>query len=390
METDSSVALRGSQFLTEVQGGSDVGANITCASPDPEIAGAWRITGEKWFCSVADADLFAMTARPVSAQSGTKGLSLFLVPRSINGATPNGFRIRRLKDKLGTRGLASGEIDFDNALAYPIGELDEGFAIAVSELLNTSRWLNALGSTGIMSRAYLEASSFAHHRQAFGSPIENFDSVREQLALMKIEVAASLASTIALTELVARIDEGVASGDDLKFHRFLVNANKFVTSISATDVVHRAIEVLGGNGTIEDFSPLPRLYRDSIVFESWEGTHNVLCDQVRRDCVRLGLLDVVVDWIQVELAQIPKSHGDNVDLVRKELGEIMSGLKKTLASSESSSFRRQLVQLVRIIQATCLLRSDTQVSSPFIRIHLVPQTPSVDPTWLPFLDAVLD
>jgi hypothetical protein len=101
-------------------------------------------------------------------------------------------------------------------------------------------------------------------------------------------------------------------------------------------------------------------------------------------------LDVVVDWIQVELAQIPKSHGDNVDLVRKELGEIMSGLKKTLASSESSSFRRQLVQLVRIIQATCLLRSDTQVSSPFIRIHLVPQTPSVDPTWLPFLDAVLD
>jgi acyl-CoA dehydrogenase len=389
METDSSEALRGSQFLTEVQGGSDVGANVTSARPDAEIAGAWRISGEKWFCSVADADLFAMTARPDSAPSGTKGLALFLVPRTVDGATPNGFRIRRLKDKLGTRGLASGEIDFDNALAYPIGELDEGFASAVSELLNTSRWLNALGSTGIMSRAYFEASSFAHHRQAFGSPIENFDSVREQLALMKIELAASLASTMALTELVAKIDEGVASDDDLKFHRFLVNANKYVTSISATDVVHRAIEVLGGNGTIEDFSPLPRLYRDSIVFESWEGTHNVLCDQVRRDCVRLGLLEILVDWIQGELSQLPKSRATDVDLVRKALDDVTSRLKKTFASSETSNFRRQLTQLVRIIQSTCLLRSDPTVGSVFIRIHLVPQVPTDDPTWLPFLDAVL-
>ena len=82
-------------------------------------------------------------------------------PSHVEGTAPNGFRIRRLKDKLGTRGLASAEIDFENALGYPIGELNEGFNIAVTELLNTSRWLNAVGSTGIMSRAYLEASSFA-------------------------------------------------------------------------------------------------------------------------------------------------------------------------------------------------------------------------------------
>ena len=386
---DSQIALRGSQFLTEVQGGSDVGANVTYALPDPEIPGAWRITGEKWFCSVADADLFAMTARPESAQSGTKGLALFLVPRSIDGGSPNGFRVRRLKDKLGTRGLASGEIDFENALAYPIGDIEDGFAIAVSELLNTSRWLNALGSTGIMSRAYLEASSFAHHRHAFGSPIENFDSVREQLAVMKIETGASLASTMALTELVAKIDGNVATDNDLKFHRFLVNANKFVTSITATDVVHRAIEVLGGNGTIEDFSPLPRLYRDSIVFESWEGTHNVLCDQVRRDCARLGLLDVVVNWIHNELDQIPCSSLTDVDVVRSAMDDIMPGMTKSVANGESSNFRRQLEKLVRIIQATCLLRSNSAIGSALIRIHLAPQAIGEDPTWLPFLDAVL-
>ena len=128
-----------------------------------------------------------------------------------------------------------------------------------------------------MSRAYLEASSFAHHRTAFGTAIENFDAVREQLDVMKIEVEAALASTLLLTELVGKIDEGSRERREAKLHRFLVNANKYVTSITATEVVHSAIEVLGGNGTIEDFSPLPRLYRDSIVFESWEGTHNVLC-----------------------------------------------------------------------------------------------------------------
>jgi alkylation response protein AidB-like acyl-CoA dehydrogenase len=389
MEKDSSVALRGSQFLTEVQGGSDVGANVTEAHPDSEIPDAWRISGEKWFCSVADADLFAMTARPEFAQSGTKGLALFLVPRSIDGATPNGFRIRRLKDKLGTRGLASGEIDFENALAYPIGDIENGFAIAVSELLNTSRWLNAVGSTGIMSRAYLEASSFAHHRRAFGSPIETFDSVREELAMMKIDMAASLASTMALTELVAKIDGNVATDDDLKLHRFLVNANKYVTSITATDVVHRAIEVLGGNGTIEDFSPLPRLYRDSIVFESWEGTHNVLCDQVRRDCSRLGLLDVVADWTHSELDQLQSPSLADVDFVRSALDDLTPAMTKSVANDESSNFRRQLTRLVRILQATCLLRSNPAISSALIQIHLARQAPGEDPTWLPFLDAVL-
>ena len=397
---DSSVALRGSQFLTEVQGGSDVGANVARATPDPEIPGAWRISGEKWFCSVADADLFALTARPESAPSGTKGLACFLVPRTLDGVTPNGFRIRRLKDKLGTRALASAEIDFDNALAWPIGELDQGFHIAVAELLNTSRWLNAVGSTGIMSRAYLEASNFAHYRQAFGSPIFSFDAVREQLALMKMETTAALASTMALTELVAKIDEGAATSVDVSLHRFLVNANKYVTSITASEVVHRGIEVLGGNGTIEDFSALPRLYRDAVVFESWEGTHNVLCAQVRRDCVRLGLLDVVTRWVKNEISTVSASFKSHSDQVLNALERLEPEFAKTVENSAISdaNFRRQLTMLMRIVQATCLLRqadqpsstrSDRSVGSTFIHFHLVVQDPAEEPTWLPFFDEVI-
>jgi hypothetical protein len=236
------------------------------------------------------------------------------VPRTIAGV-PNGFRIRRLKDKLGTRGLASAEIDFDNALAWPIGEIDEGFKVAVGELLNTSRWLNAIGSTGLMRRAVIEASSFARHRTAFGRPIGSFPLVREQLALMKVEEQAALASTMLLTRLVEAVDTGVASDAERASHRFLVNANKYVTSIGASDVVHGAIEALGGNGTIEDFSPLPRLYRDAIVYESWEGTHNVLCAQVQRDCARLELLDPVVESIHAELARAGHASGDDVKVV---------------------------------------------------------------------------
>jgi alkylation response protein AidB-like acyl-CoA dehydrogenase len=354
---DPKVALRGSQFLTEIQGGSDVGANLVEAHPDRTIEGAWRIDGEKWFCSVADADLFAVTARPRGAEAGTRGLTCFLVPRRLDGSKLNGFTIRRLKDKLGTRALASAEIDFTDALAWPIGELGDGFKIAVTELLNTSRWLNAVGSTGLMSRALAEAHGFALHRRAFGDPIIEFPLVRENLAIMHIETAASLASTFALTALVGRLDEGSASVDDIAVHRFLVNANKYMTSITATEVVHRAIEALGGNGTIEDFSPLPRLYRDAIVFESWEGTHNVLCDQIYRDCSRLGLLVPTFAWLRGELSLVP-------DRLSELRGKLIAAVDATEAkmlelfadpSLGALHFRRQITALMHEIQAVLLL-----------------------------------
>jgi acyl-CoA dehydrogenase len=347
-------SLRGSQFLTEVQGGSDVGANLVGARRDAEIEGAWRITGEKWFCSVADADLFAVTARPESAVEGTRGLGCFLVPRTLDGATPNGFRIRQLKDKLGTRCLASAEIDFDGALGWPIGGIDEGFHVAVEELLNTSRWLNAVGSTGLMRRSYLEAVSFARHRRAFGRTIATIPIVREQLALMKAEEYAALSSTLALTGLVDRIDRDDADPRERAVHRLLVNVNKYRTSLSATDVVHQGIEILGGNGTIENFSALPRLYRDAVVYESWEGTHNVLCAQVQRDCTRLNLLDDVVAWIGDELSTVTDVETGPVE---SALAEVTTQLRETIGAGEVAGgrLRRQLDRLARVIQATTLL-----------------------------------
>ena len=416
VEADYDRAWRGSQFLTEVQGGSDVGANATVASPDPDRPGAWRLRGEKWFCSVADAEVFAVTARPEGAPGGTRGLGCFLVPRRLDdgGCRPNGFRIRRLKDKLGTRALASAEIDFDGAVGWPIGPLEEGFHTAVHELLNTSRWMNALGSTGIMRRAVLEAAAFARHRRAFGVPIGRHPIVREQLAAMKAEEQAALASTMVLTGLVERLESGAATEDERGAHRFLVNANKYVTSIAATDVVHRGIELLGGNGTIEDFSPLPRLYRDAIVFESWEGTHNVLCAQVQRDCSRLGLLEPVVELARRELGSAGEPQARDAAAVAAALEQVRGRMAALVDPSRSAGevavgaahFRRALDRLVRVVQAAALLANAAgdppsvgqpggaderrAVASLFVRRHLVPgHDPADDPEWSDLVERAL-
>jgi alkylation response protein AidB-like acyl-CoA dehydrogenase len=347
LEPDYDRCHRGAQFLTEVQGGSDVGANRVEAVPDGD---RWRIHGEKWFCSVADADQFLVTARPRGGPDGTRGIGCFLVPRDGGG-----FTIRRLKDKLGTRALATGELEFHGASAYAIGAPEDGFRIAAGVVLNTSRWLNAAGSAGLMRRAFLEASSFARHRTAFGRRIADFPLVRENLAVMKAEEQAALASTLELTRLVDLIDVGGASEADLVWHRILVNANKFSTSLAATRVCRRGIEALGGNGAIEDFSPLPRLYRDAIVFESWEGTHNVLCAQALRDLARLDAVDLVAERI-----------GDPRDLAER--------LRRSLRDPAFGAlhFRRQLDDVVRALQVSALRRAGAGAAAELVRRrHLV-------------------
>lgn len=292
VDPDYASAARGSQFLTEVQGGSDVGANLCAAVPRGD--GTYLVSGEKWFCSVADAGQFFVTARVAGGPDGTRGLGSFVVPRTLEG-TPNGFALRRLKDKLGTRGLASGEIEFDEAVAWPVGPVEHGFRTAVGIVLNTSRWMTAVGDAGMMRRAYLEASAYALHRRAFGRSIGEFPAVQRTLCDMASVSVGALLLVLELTRLEDAIDRGDATTDEILLHRFWVNAAKYLVSCQATEVVRCGVEILGGNGAIEDFSVLPRLYRDAMVYESWEGSHNVLVAQVLSDLRRLPIVDVVVD-----------------------------------------------------------------------------------------------
>ncbi len=292
-ETDFSRRMHASQFVTEVQGGSDVGANSCEAMPEEQHEGydgqLYRLFGEKWFCSVADAGVFVVSARVTDAAEGTGGLGLFLVPRIINGQ-PNNFSIRRLKDKLGTRSLPTAEIEFNGALAEPIGAPDAGFKNLVSIVLDTSRVHNAVAACGMMHRAFLEGQTYAQFRKAFGQPLMDFPLVQRLLGEIKVMTYAAVATTFRLIDLgdrIARGDEDAQAFDGAR--RVLVMMNKYWTSRLCSDAVRKGIEVLGGNGTIEDFSPLPRLYRDAIVLESWEGSHNTLCAQVLRDFAVRGL-----------------------------------------------------------------------------------------------------
>ncbi len=303
LDPDYERRLHASQFVTEVQGGSDVGANDCRAIPDTERPGWFRVSGEKWFCSVADAGVFVVSARPDGAPEGTRGLGLFLMPRTVDGE-PNGFRLRRLKTKLGTRSMATGEIELEGALAEPVGPLGDGFRNLVGIVLDTSRVFNALGCAGLMRRAFVEAQVFAAHRTAFGRPILDFPSTRRLLAGMRVRAEAALLSTFRILALSDRLALGAGDEAAAAARRVAVMVNKYWTAVAATRTARDGIEVLGGNGTIEEFSPLPRLYRDAMVLESWEGTHNTLCAQVLRDFARRRLHVSFLDLLEEELGSL--------------------------------------------------------------------------------------
>jgi len=392
------------QFLTEVQGGSDVGANAVVARQATD--GTWRISGEKWFCSNINADQFLLTARPEGASNGTKGLGMFLVPRKLDDGSTNGFYLRRLKDKLGTRTLASVEVDFVDALAYPIGELDRGFKNAVELVLNTSRLTNAISCAGVIRRAFLEAGSYACAREAFGQPIAAYPLVQEAVADILAESYAAVASTFALAHLLDQIETGSASDDDQAVYRMLVNINKYITSIRGSEMVHRAIEVLGGNGAIESFSILPRLYRDMVVLESWEGTHNVLCLQVWRDMMRYQLHEPYLRFLGDQLNAV------SADTLREDAQAVQAALNQAATmtgnlAQRDESFQqahvRRLVDRLGLAAQAALLLAEAQweldqglatdkpdVIRHFVNRHLrLGYDPLADETYLPRLERLM-
>jgi alkylation response protein AidB-like acyl-CoA dehydrogenase len=281
----------GAQFLTEVQGGSDVGANATIATPLDASEGSWLLNGEKWFCSNVSADLALVTARVPEQGDGTRGLGLFLVPRRLEDARHpdgglNNLFINRLKEKLGTRSMATGEIEFRDALAYQVGGTESGFKNVMVHVINTSRVYNAVGVSGNARRAYLTAVTYAQHRRAFDQEIIRFPLVQDILANMRADTTAMLSGTLHIVRLLDDIELQKSNPQAEGFLRMAINLNKYRSAVLAHDVIVKAIELLGGNGAIESFSILPRLLRDNVVFENWEGTHNVLLAQVQRDIRR--------------------------------------------------------------------------------------------------------
>ncbi len=293
----------GAQFLTEIQGGSDVGRNATVATIQKD--GSYLIRGEKWFCSNANAELILMTARYDSDSQGTKGLGLFLVPRNLPNSSRNHYTLRRLKEKLGTRTMASAEIDFHGAYGLHMGPITEGFKMIMQNVLHLSRIYNTFSVCGSARRALQIATRYSRHRKAFGKEIGSYPLVQENLANIQAENMAILASAMKLAADQDEIDlqQNLMPEQSLR-QRLMANLNKYISALWSVQHIHNCIDVLGGNGAIESFSSLPRLLRDSIVCENWEGTHNTLRMQVLRDILRYDQDQIFMKFMQTRITKI--------------------------------------------------------------------------------------
>jgi alkylation response protein AidB-like acyl-CoA dehydrogenase len=262
---DLSQLFRCAQFMTEKAGGSDVGAADLMAVRDGDH---WRLHGEKWFCSNVDAELAVLLARPEGARDGGRGLGLFLMPKVLEDGTRNAYRIVRLKDKLGSRGMASGEIVFEGAIAYQLGDLDRGLK-QMLEMVNSSRISHLTRAAGMMRRCLNEAMQAARHRNAFGHAVIEHPLMRRQLLKLMVPTEQSLSALFYAATMSGR--EDVHGGSVL---RLLTPIFKYRACRDNVTVATGSMEARGGNGYIEDW-PNARLVRDAHLGLLWEGTSNI-------------------------------------------------------------------------------------------------------------------
>lgn len=321
--TDLRTLWTGGMFLTERAGGSDVGANQTVARKDAD--GTWRLSGHKWFCSNVDAQVVLVTAR-VNGE-GTKGLRTFLLETRDNP----GFIIERLKEKLGVRSMATGEVTLDNARAEEVGDFR-----AMTDMLNLARLYNSVASVGVIGRAVYEARHYIERRNAFGRPVIEWPLAQETFFDIEAEQVAAMLLTFETVEMLAKADAG--SDDCARMLRIMIPIVKAVTGKLAVPCVSEAMELTGGNGYIEE-SPMPRLLRDAQVLPIWEGTTNIL----------------VLDALRV----MHKESSQDLLLtrIRKHFSREADALAYTFASLDEQDSRGWIDRLARLYELTLLIEA---------------------------------
>lgn len=262
----------GATWMTEIQGGSDLGANRAVATPD---GGRWRLSsGDKYFASGAGlADVAIATARPEGAREGPKGLALFLVPRLREDGTLN-FTVRRLKDKSATRSVPSGEVEFSDAEAYLIGEPEQGIYYTL-ENLTVSRLANAVAAMGIAKKAHLESLVRVRRRSAFGKPLADLPLIRRDMVDLAVRQAAGLAIAFkAVNAFDAAWHDRPPYTPVYHYARFLSHLAKNRTADHASEITRLGMEVFGGLGFLEEYA-VARWHREALITPIWEGPSNV-------------------------------------------------------------------------------------------------------------------
>ena len=285
---DPAQAWTAGQWMTERQGGSDVGANTVEARHEND---GWRLYGLKYFCSNPTGEIALVLARPQGRAPGTRGLGLFLVPRILPDGTRNRLRIERLKEKLGTRAMATAEIRLESAFAHLVGEIDRGFA-QMTSMLTITRLHNAIASAATMRRAVMLASAYAVKRTAFGRRLDQHPLQRQVLCQMAVHAEANLVLTMRIAELLGCVERRQARPEDEMLLRLGSSLAKAYTGRWAVAIASEAVEAFGGAGYMED-TGIPRLLRDAQVLPIWEGTTNVLSLDAWRVLQRPGSIEAL-------------------------------------------------------------------------------------------------
>ncbi len=284
----------GAQYLSEIQGGSDVPANMLEAVLEGTT---WKLYGSKFFCSATHADYAIVTAKP----HGSEKIGIFVVPAWMPGNKEkeirNGCTIDRIKWKMGTSELTTGEMTFNGAIAYPVGPFDRGLANVVGIVLTYSRLTVGLSGAASMTRAAREAKMYSEFRTAFGQELKHFPMVASQVAELEQSAGRTTAGAFKVYRKFLQLDGKIKTAINpteplgVLQRRFdvrqLVMLQKITVAWDAVDQLRMAMSLFGGHGVMEDFSSLPRLYRDAAVNELWEGPRNVLLSQIHRDLQQL-------------------------------------------------------------------------------------------------------
>jgi alkylation response protein AidB-like acyl-CoA dehydrogenase len=389
--TDRDHLLTGAMFMTERQSGSDLGI-ITTTARQSSGSDEWRLYGDKWFCSNAGADLILTLARPEGAPAGTRGLGLFLVPKRLPDGSRNAYRIERLKDKLGIRSFASGEVTFDGAVAHMIGGPGVGW-LQMTEMLNVTRLGCASAAAALARRSFLEALTHARGRVAFGRYLADLPLMCEQLLDMLLDVEAMTSLFFEGSAQLAAADAGDTTAATVA--RILIPLAKFYVSDQARRVVEQGMEVRGGNGYIGEW-PNARLLRDVEVQAIWEGTGNISALDVGRAILReragAALLSALSTRLQAVKDPSARRAAQITQRALDQMEGVIDGLEAKSAEERDLVMRRLTRQLAHVVSAALLVeQADIQAreddnyrmlaqAARYLRRHLYPPAggPAVD------------
>ncbi|MGH7685492.1 MAG: acyl-CoA dehydrogenase family protein [Candidatus Dormibacteria bacterium] len=349
---DTGNHMTAAMFLTEKAGGSDVGANETVARRADD--GTWRLSGEKWFSSCPQSDLILVLARPAGAPSGPRGLGLFLMPRVLDDGTRNTFLIHRLKDKYGTRAMASAEVGLRDAFAWPVGSLDRGLP-QMMDMVNLTRVGIATATAGAMRRSAFEALSHSRRRSTFGERLDLHPLMRDQLIELVVDSVASLTAAMGVAGTLHRADAGDASAAGAL--RLLTPLFKLQGTERARICATEAMEVRGGDGFIEDW-PEPRILRDVSVHAIWEGTGNVIALDVLRAIDHGALPGFIADTER--LAESASSPGPAAPLAQVVLSELASLVRQIQAMPDDPCARQ--LPLRRLARRMAMLATGARLA----------------------------